>query len=116
MFLKKVAGNNFVHKLMAICLLEADFNWINKIIFAKQMLGLALANNLIPDKCFSKKGSNCINAGMTKVFICVKQGSTTTMHALQEMILGIVMIRQHTQLLLFCYDALEFLNLGLMFC
>jgi hypothetical protein len=33
--LEKVAGNNFVHKLRAICLLEADFNWIKKIIFAK---------------------------------------------------------------------------------
>jgi hypothetical protein len=70
MLLEKVAGNNFIHKLRAICLLEADFNWINKIIFAKQMIGLALANNLIPGKCFSRKGSNCINAVMTKVFIC----------------------------------------------
>jgi hypothetical protein len=34
------------------------------------MIGSALANNLIPGKCFSKKGSNCINAVMTKVFIC----------------------------------------------
>jgi hypothetical protein len=68
--LDKVAGNNFVHKLRAICLLEADFNLINKTIFAKQMLGSALANNLIPGECFSKKGSNCINAVMTKVFIC----------------------------------------------
>jgi hypothetical protein len=34
------------------------------------MLGLALANNLIPGKCFSKRGSNCINVVMTKVFIC----------------------------------------------
>jgi hypothetical protein len=33
--LEKIVGNNFVHKLRAICLLEADFNWINKIIFAK---------------------------------------------------------------------------------
>jgi hypothetical protein len=33
--LEKVVGNNFVHKLRAICLLEADFNWINKIIYAK---------------------------------------------------------------------------------
>ncbi len=68
--LEKVAGNNFVHKLRAICLLEADFNWINKIIFAKRVLGMALANDLIPGECFSKKGSNCINAVMTKVFIC----------------------------------------------
>jgi hypothetical protein len=64
-----VTENYFVHKLRAICLLEADFNWINKIIFAKQMLRLALPNNLIPGKCFKKKGSNCINAVMTKVFI-----------------------------------------------
>jgi hypothetical protein len=67
---EKVAGNNFFHKLRAICLLEADFNWINKIIFAKHMLGTTLANNLIPGECFSTKGSNCINAVMTKVFIC----------------------------------------------
>ncbi len=33
--LEKIVGNNFVHKLRVICLLEADFNWINKIIFAK---------------------------------------------------------------------------------
>jgi hypothetical protein len=68
--LEKVVGNNFVHRLWAICLLEADFNWINKVIFAKQVIGLALENNLIPGKCFSKKGSNCINAVMTKIFIC----------------------------------------------
>ncbi len=68
--LEKVVGNNFVHKLRAICLLEADFNWINKIICAKQIIGFALENNLIPGECFSKKGSNCINAVMTKMFIC----------------------------------------------
>ncbi len=36
------------------------------------MIGSALERNLIPDKCFSKKGSNCINAIMTKIFICNK--------------------------------------------
>jgi hypothetical protein len=30
--LEKIIGNNFVHKLQAICLLEADFNWMNKMI------------------------------------------------------------------------------------
>jgi hypothetical protein len=68
--LEKIVGNNFVQKLRAICLLEADFNWINKIIFAKQMIGSALERNLIPGECFSKIGSNCINATMTKIFIC----------------------------------------------
>jgi hypothetical protein len=114
--LDKVAGNNFVHKLRAICLLEADFNWINKIIFAKRMLGMALANDLILGECFSKKGSNCINAVITKVFIYDESGSTITMHALQGMIFAIVMTGQHTQLLLFHYNASEFPNLQLMFC
>jgi hypothetical protein len=50
--LEKIVGNNFVHKLRAICLLQADFNWINKIIFAKQMIGSAPERNLIPGKCF----------------------------------------------------------------
>jgi hypothetical protein len=34
------------------------------------MIGTALEQNLIPGKCFLKKGSNCINAIMTKIFIC----------------------------------------------
>jgi hypothetical protein len=46
--LEKIIGNNFVHKLQAICLLKADFNWMNKIIFAKQMIGMALEKKLIP--------------------------------------------------------------------
>jgi hypothetical protein len=33
--LEKIMGNVFVHKLRTICLLEADFNWWNKLIFAK---------------------------------------------------------------------------------
>ncbi len=70
--LEKIIGNNFIHKLRAICLLEADFNWINKIISAQRMIGTALKQNLIPDECLSKKGSNCINAGRTKIFICNK--------------------------------------------
>jgi hypothetical protein len=68
--LEKAVGNNFLHKLRAICLLKAVFNWINKIIYAKQMIRFPLENNLIPGECFSKKGSNCINAVMMKIFIC----------------------------------------------
>jgi hypothetical protein len=70
--LEKIGGNNFIHKLRAICFLKADFNWINKIIFARHMIGTALEQNFIPGKCFSKKGSNCINALTTKIFICDK--------------------------------------------
>ncbi len=68
--LEKIIGNNFVHKLQAICLLKADFNWMNKMIFAKRMIGMALERKLIPGECFLKRGSNCISAVMTKIFIC----------------------------------------------
>jgi hypothetical protein len=34
------------------------------------MIGTALDRDLIPGIFFSKKGSNCINAVMTKIFIC----------------------------------------------
>jgi hypothetical protein len=70
LLLEKIVGNYFVHKLWAIHLLEADFNWINKVIFAKRMIGSALERNSIRGKCVSKEGSNCINAIMTKIFIC----------------------------------------------
>ncbi len=46
--LEKIVGNNLIHKLGAICLLEVDFNWISKIIFARQMIGSALERKLIP--------------------------------------------------------------------
>ncbi len=36
------------------------------------MIGSILERKLIPGECFSKKGSNCINAVMTKIFICDK--------------------------------------------
>jgi hypothetical protein len=65
--LEKIPGNN---KLRAICLLKADFNWINKMIFAKRMIGMALEKKLIPGDCFSKRESNCISAVMMKIFIC----------------------------------------------
>jgi hypothetical protein len=32
--LKKIVGHNFIHKLRVVCLLEANFICINKIIFA----------------------------------------------------------------------------------
>jgi hypothetical protein len=70
--LEKIIGNNLVHKLQAICLLEVDFNWINKMIFAKRMIGMALEKKLIPGECFLKRGSNCISTVMTKIFICNK--------------------------------------------
>jgi hypothetical protein len=64
--LEKTRGNNLINKMRAICLLEADFNWHNKLIYARRMMSSALNKDLIPLECFAKKGSNCVNAVMTK--------------------------------------------------
>ena len=68
--LEKILGNVFVHKLRAICLLEADFNWWNKLIFAKRMMHQAIADGSIPQECFAKKYSHCDHAVLTKQFFC----------------------------------------------
>jgi hypothetical protein len=36
------------------------------------MMNSALDKNLIPLECFAKKGSNCVNAVMTKIMYCNK--------------------------------------------
>jgi hypothetical protein len=56
--LEKILGNVFVHKLRAISLLEVDFNWWNKMIFAKQMMKQAGQEECIPQECFAKKHSH----------------------------------------------------------
>ena len=66
--LEKIMGNNYVHKLRAICLFEADFNWWTKLIFARRMMAQADAKGCIPDDLFAKKGESCDSAVMTKVF------------------------------------------------
>jgi len=68
--LEKIVGNVFVHKLRAICLLEADFNWWNKLIFAKRMMQQAGREGAIPQECFAKKHSTCNHAVLTKQFFC----------------------------------------------
>jgi hypothetical protein len=66
--LEKNIGNIFVHKLCAICLLEANFNWWNKLIFAKRMMQQAIQEGIIPQECFAKKHSHCNHAVLTKQF------------------------------------------------
>jgi hypothetical protein len=68
--LEKTHGNNFINKMRAICLLEAKFNYCNKTIFACWMMASAQDRGQIPAECFAKKGSNCINAVITKIMYC----------------------------------------------
>ena len=65
--LEKICGNNYVHKLRAICLFEADFNWWNKLVFARRMMELAGDKGLVPAETFAKKDSHCNDAVMTKI-------------------------------------------------
>jgi hypothetical protein len=54
---KKVFGNIYIDKMQAICLLEADYNWLNKFVFAKQMMDKAFERDIIPVEQFAKRGS-----------------------------------------------------------
>ncbi len=55
--LEKIVGNVFVHKLRTICLLEADFNWWNELLFFKQTMQQAGQEGAILQECFAKKHS-----------------------------------------------------------
>jgi hypothetical protein len=66
--LEKIIGNVFVHKFWVICLLEVDFNWWNKLIFARRMIQQAVQEGRIPQECFAKKHSHCVV--LTKQFFC----------------------------------------------
>ena len=60
-------GNINIEKLRAICLLEADVNWVLKVIFAKHMMANARENDLVPSELFATAGSNAIRATLAKV-------------------------------------------------
>ncbi len=68
--LEKIVRSVFMHKLCAICLLKADFNWWNKMIFAKCMMQQAIQDGSILQECYAKKYSHSNNAILTKQFFC----------------------------------------------
>jgi hypothetical protein len=48
--LEKTFGSILIHKLRAICLVEADYNWLMKLIFSKRMMENAREKGLIPEE------------------------------------------------------------------
>jgi hypothetical protein len=68
--LKKTRGNNKIHKMRGIVLVECDFNWYMKIVIAWRMFKSTQGKDQVLMECFAKKGSNCINAVMTKIMFC----------------------------------------------
>ena len=60
--MEKLAGVALVTKLRAILLMEADFNFHNRIIFAKRMLDNARAHDIVPAEIYSEKGCTAEDA------------------------------------------------------
>jgi len=60
--LEKKAGVIHIDKLCAFLLMEADFNFGNKMLFGYQMMQQAADSHAIPSECFgSVKGHHAIH-------------------------------------------------------
>jgi hypothetical protein len=70
LLIKKVFGNIYIDKMQAICLLEANYNWLNKFVFAKQMMDRAFQGNIIPVEQFAKRGSQATEVVLTPGLFC----------------------------------------------
>jgi hypothetical protein len=68
--LEKVLGIRLIDKLRAICLLEADFNWLNKLMFAHWLEQYCRKHNIIPAEQFAKSKSSCEEATLVKNCVC----------------------------------------------
>ena len=64
--LEKEAGNTSIDRLRAICLLEADFNWWLKVIFAKRMMAKMHAQGMLPLEQGALKGKMATDTSMMK--------------------------------------------------
>ena len=67
--LEKIAGVALVTKLRAILLMEADFNFHNKLIFGDRMMKLARNNGLVPEEIYSEKGKTTEDAILQQVLL-----------------------------------------------
>jgi hypothetical protein len=56
--------------MRAICLLEADYNWLNKYVFAKQMIDKALLEGIIHVEQFAKRGSQASHGVLASGLFC----------------------------------------------
>ena len=68
--LEKQFGNIYLEKMRAICLLKADFNWLNKLIFAKCMMDQAYDNGMVPVEQFAHCGTQASSGVLCKVLFC----------------------------------------------
>ena len=93
--LEKVAGKIDIDKLRAICLYEADFNWILKLIFSKRMIANARKHDLLPDEIFAVPRSGSIPAVVSGVLWTDIARNSNRHYAVNSVDLGQ------------CYDAVD---------
>ena len=67
--LEKIAGVAVVTKLRAILLMEADFNFHNKLIFGNCMMKPAREHGLVPEEIYSEKGKTPEDAILQQVLV-----------------------------------------------
>lgn len=63
MLLEKEFDSVFFDKLRAIILFEADFNWLQKIVFSKIMANLAMKHDLVPPEQCAAPGKDDNDGG-----------------------------------------------------
>ncbi len=68
--LEKVFGNIYIDKMRAICLLKANYNWLNKLVFAKRMMDRAFREDIVPVEQFAKRGSQAAHGVVASGLFC----------------------------------------------
>ncbi len=56
--------------MWAIFLLEANYNWLNKFVFAKQMMNKAFQGDIILEEKFAKRGSQAMEGVLISGLFC----------------------------------------------
>ncbi len=64
--LEKNVGNIRIEKLRAIWLLEADFNWWIRVVFARKMMQHMHATGILPTEQGATKGKTPLDTSLTK--------------------------------------------------
>ena len=67
--LEKTAGIALITKMRAILLMEADFNFHNKLIFGKRMLDLARDHDMVPEEIYNDKGRTSEDGLLQQVLV-----------------------------------------------
>ena len=65
--LEKKPGNPLIHRLRGIIILEADFNWVLRLIWGKRLFQRASASNFLMNAQQAKPGNQSITAALNKV-------------------------------------------------